>query len=907
METSEVAVGDQRVFDIVMEEESILLEDLVFIGYGTVRKQDLTGAVTALEERDMRRGVQSSPVEMMQGKVPGLNITRDGDPTQSPAIILRGPSSLRSGAAMEPFYVIDGVPGASIDAISPDDIVRIDVLRDASSTAIYGSRAANGVIMVTTRRPTSGEFYINYSGYSAFETVANDIEMMTAEQLRGYLALMNQVPDDDDGSSINWQDETMRSGLAQNHNISLGGAFGESRYSASLGYFTNRGIVKASGRERITGRLSIDHTTLNDRATLGFNISMSQTEDQRNYPNIFGEIYTYLPTMSIRDQNGFFNENLTFSMYHNPLGLIEQDIYENSHRNLISNVTLNLDLFEGLKYNASAAYQSTSSIYNVYHAIRSSVQPGAGGMAQRDYREDSFRQFENYLTYQNVFAGSHDLRILLGYSWQEDNRGAGFRTANSGFVSDELRWNNLLMGATPERLTMDYRYGGSRITYLRMISVFSRINYNYDNRYLFQATIRRDGSSAFGDENQWGLFPSVSAAWRISNEKFMQDQGIFSDLRLRAGYGVSGNSLGFDPMIAQLMYGITGTVFVGGEAITAIGVTRNANPNLKWEETSVLNLGLDFGFMDNRITGTVEVYDKETVDLIWNYPVRVPPYMHSSLLANVGVLSNKGIEFQLDALAVTTDQFNWRTSFNVAHNKNEVVSLSSEEFETPERGVYMAAIGGAGQSGDPTQLIKEGNPLGTFFTRKWAGRDAEGVSMFYDRDGEPQYTVEREDYYMVESAQPRAIFGWSNSFIYGNLDLSLFVRGVYGNKILNGTLAALNSPIIGNRKNLPVFTLDEPINDYNSFFYSDRYIEDGSYLRLDNATLGYTIDISSLGITRARVYIQGNNLFVITNYRGIDPEINMGGLTPGIDAARTSNNAFYPRTRSIMLGLNVNF
>ncbi len=902
MRTQEVSVVDRTDLTIVLEVETLGIEEVVAIGYGTIRKSDLTGAVSVVEEENMNRGVQSSPVEMLQGKVPGLNITTSGDPTQSPSITLRGPSTLRSGAAMEPFYVIDGVPGASIDAVSPDDIVRVDVLKDASSTAIYGSRAANGVIMVTTRRPATGQSYISYSGYGSVETIAKRYDMLSGDELRAYLAEGGQVPQDDDGvSNINWQDEVQRNGIGQNHNLSLGGATENTSYNASVNYFKNDGIIKRTSRERIIGRLSAEQKIFKERLTLGFNLSYANTEDERVPDELYENMLDYLPTQAIYNPDGTFFENLQFSMYQNPVGILHKDFLERTIKNILTNVTLKLEIVEGLAYNASLAYQNASTENRTYHARASAVLPGLNGVAMRDIYSNSFKQFENYLTYDNTFAQKHNLNVLLGYSWQEDTFGNGFRTANSNFVTDDLKWNNMRLGASPEKLSPSDRYGTTTISTLRMISIYSRINYNYDNRYFLQASIRRDGSSAFGTNNRWGTFPSVSAAWRISNENFMQDQGIFSDLKLRAGYGESGNSLGFDPLIARLKYGITGVTYVGGQLIQAVGVTQNANPDLKWETTTVLNIGLDFGFLNNRITGTIEVYDKETRDMINSYPVRTPPYMYPSLLANVGVFSNKGIEFQVDATVIRANKFRWHTSFNIAHNKNEVVSLSNDFFETPERGIYTGGVGGVGQSGDPTQNIMEGRPLGSFFTRKWAGRDAEGVSMFYDAEGVAQYTVTRDDFDFVGSAQPKALYGWGNTLTYGNIDLSFFLRGVYGNDILNTTLAALNYPSGATRFNIPRFTLDEPVNDYNAFFISDRYIESGSYLRLDNLTLGYNFSISNIGIKSIRVYFTGRNLFTITNYRGLDPEINMGGINPGIDT-----KGIYPQTRSFILGLNVN-
>jgi iron complex outermembrane receptor protein len=494
------------------------------------------------------------------------------------------------------------------------------------------------------------------------------------------------------------------------------------------------------------------------------------------------------------------------------------------------------------------------------------------------------------------------LTLLGGYSWEENKLNDGFQAANSNFVTDDLLYYNLSLGSSPDKVTNDERFGTATIQTLRLISFYARVNYQFADRYLLQATVRRDGSSAFGSNNQWGTFPSISLGWRISNESFMKNQSLFSDLKLRVGYGVSGNSLGFDPMIARMKYGLTGVTYINGNQVQSIGVTQNENPDLKWESTAMTNIGLDFGFLKNRITGTIEVYNKLTSDLIWYYPVKVPPYLYPYLWANVGEISNKGIEFQIDATPVQSEKFRWTTTFNISSNKNEVTSLSNDQFETPETGIWTAAIGGKGQSGNPTQIIKEGYPLGSFFLRKWAGRDASDVSLFYAENGDKLRVVTVNDFVIAGSAQPDLLFGWNNSFSYKKFDLSFFFRGVAGNKILNGTLAALNDVNYAASNNIPKFSLSEPIGDINSFYYSDRFLENGSYVRLDNATLGYTIDLSKIKLKSARLYITGNNIFIITKYRGVDPEINMGGIEPGID-----NNNFYPKTRSYILGINLNF
>ena len=901
MKSMEIEIGNQSTFNVVLLEESYLVDEVVVVGYGRTAKKDLTGAVTVVEPEDMNKGVYSSPTQMLQGKVPGLNITKSGDPAGTASITLRGPSTLRTGAAMEPFYVIDGVPGASIDAVAPDDIVSINIMRDASSTAIYGSRAANGIILITTRRAKTNESYISYNGYVALENVSNRIEMLTAEELRAYLSTVGKTPLDEDGSSTDWQKEVMRTGVSHNHNISFGNASQKTRYSASINYLNNQGIIKTSSMDRITARVSMEQQALDDRLTLGFNLAATETNQHVIREQVFANMLKYLPTIGIYNPDGTYYQNTQNSDYHNPVAILDNDLDDRKINNTLANATLKLMIIKGLTYDASVSYQNTDIKRNVYDKQASTLKIGSNGFAQRSQYANRKKLFENYLTYEKTF-GRHQMKLLAGYSWQEDKLNDGFQAANANFVSDDQLYNNLSLGSSPDKVTNDERFGTATIQTLRIISAYSRLNYQFADRYLLQATIRRDGSSAFGTNNRWGTFPAVSVGWRITNEPFMKDQKLFSDLKLRIGYGISGNSLGFDPMISRMKYGLTGVTYINGQQVQSIGVTQNENPDLKWESTAMANVGLDFAFLKGRITGTLEVYDKETKDLIWYYPVKVPPYLYPYLWANVGEISNKGVEFQIEATPVRTDKFQWTTSFNISSNKNEVKSLSNDQFETPETGIRTGGIGGKGQSGNPTQVIKEGYPLGTFFTRKWAGRDESNVSLFYAANGNKLRVVTVDDFVIFGSAQPKLLYGWTNNFTFMNFDLSAFFRGVAGNKILNGTLAALNDVNYAASNNIPKFSLNEPIGDINSFYYSDRWIESGTYLRLDNATLGYTIDLTRVRIKSARIYLTGNNIFVLTKYRGVDPEINMGGIEPGID-----HNNFYPKTRSFLLGLNLNF
>jgi len=645
--------------------------------------------------------------------------------------------------------------------------------------------------------------------------------------------------------------------------------------------------------------MNVEQKAFNDKLTVGFNLTNATTNKQFVRADVYANMHKYLPTVSVFKPDGTYFENTQNSNYYNPVAMLNNDLNFLKTINQLANFTLKVNIMPWLTYNASASLQTTENQHNQYSKAASTLHLSANGYAIRSEYTNKSTLAENYFTFDKTY-GIHSVKVLAGYSWQEDKINDGFQNANSNFISDDLLYNNLSLGSSPDKVTTADRFGTATIQTLRIISFYSRLNYQLNNKYLLQATIRRDGSSAFGANQQWGTFPSASVGWKIINESFMSNLKAVSDLKLRVGYGISGNSLGFDPMISRLKYGVTGTTYINGVQLQAVGVTQNENPDLKWESTAMANVGLDFGFLENRITGTIEAYSKQTSDLIWSYPVSTTKYLYSSLIANVGKISNKGIELQLNAIPVKTNNFQWTTSFNISHNVNKVVSLSNDLFPTFTE-IRTAGIGGKGQSGNPAQILKEGEPIGTFFVRQYAGRNIQGISLFYKANGDTSKVVTVEDFKQSGNAQPKFMFGWNNTFTYKNFDFSFFLRGVSGNKILNSTLASLNDVNNASNNNIPKFSLGEPGTDINSFYNSTRYIESGSYIRMDNATLGYNFKIRSAKIKSARLYITSNNLFVITKYRGIDPEINLGGIEPGID-----NNNFYPKTRTFMLGINLN-
>lgn len=926
-ETEEIPVEGRSVIDVQLMEDIQTLSEVVVVGYGTDSKKNLTSAVNTVKPDELNRGAISDVGQLLQGKVPGLNISRSGDPNRAAAIVLRGASTLRDGA-QSPLFVIDGIIGADISLIAPDDITSIDVLKDASATAIYGNRAANGVIMVTTRRPVKGEGQLSYSGYVSVDKVSHQYEMMDANQLRAFASANGLAlnPQDDLGVNTNWQDEVQRStAISHNHNLSLSGGSDKTSYIASLNYYNQEGIIRESGLKRVVAKVAIDQKAFHDKLKLGFTI-MNSFNDARYVPyrnTVLAQMISYLPTVPVRNDDGTYFQFTTNNHQndHNPVAMLNNATERSKYNTLLGSFKAELQLPFNLTYHVQGSYQNLTTNYGAYYnsyftstfeSVRSTPDPpgnpyyinitGVDGLAIRNTYQYVTKIFESYVSW-DAESGNHNFNAVLGYSWQENTNGDGFQATSTNFPTDDIGYNNLGLGNPYAIADFKVDFGPSYYDQIRLISDFARFKYDYANRYLLQLSIRRDGSSAFGENNRWGYFPSVGVAWRLSQENFMNASNLFSDLKLRASYGVTGNSAGFSAYTTKLLYGFVGTTEYQGNTINAISAIQNENPDLKWEKTATANIGVDFSLFSDRINGSLDVYDKRTTDVIYPYPVNTNQYLYPVLVANVGEVSNKGYEVSLSAKVVERGGLTWNSTLNLAHNKNEIVTLSNGTFKADSIRIFTPD--GGGQSGSTIQVLMSGQPLGTFYTYKYAGKDENGVSQYVQSDGtltsDPQ-ELGVEDYQILGNGQPKLLLGWSNSFTYKNFDLNIFFRGVFGSKIMNVTRADLFRPSTATINNIPVEVGSESVDDFNSYRYSSRFVENGNYLRLDNATLGYNFKNLGQDVKRLRLYVSVNNLFVITKYKGIDPEINQGGTAPGVDARN-----FYPKTRTFLVGVNASF
>lgn len=910
----EVAARSGKV--VVLAEDNKVLNEVVVVGYGSMRRKDVTSSITTVKSEDLNVGVMTTPAQMLQGKVAGLVVSTSSNPNESPAITLRGASTLRTGDAMQPYYVVDGVPGVDLSLISVDDIASIDVLKDATATAIYGSKAANGVIIVTTKKGKTGAAHVSYNGYVAVENVAKDLDLATAADLRNYAKANNFELVNDEGANTDWQKEVERTGFSHNHNLAVSGGNDKSNYNVSLNYLSHEGVITGTDMERFTARALAQSEVLKDHLTLSLGVNVSQTTSNEvptgsNGASVADAMVYYSPTQPVKNEDGSWFRSNSVSQYYNPVSMIYEDIQKTVYKRMQLTGKADLKIIDGLTWSANFSYMTDQSTQSIYHSTQSQIV-NSNGEATRNTYFGNKKVFETYGNYQKTFAGKHRLGVMVGYSWEETNTNDGFGVTVKDFYNDYVKYYNLSYANTIDG--MNGVESGAEST-LRMISLYGRANYSFDSRYNFQATLRRDGSSAFGRNNRWATFPSVSASWRLSEEELIKNLHVFDNLNLHLGYGVSGNSLGFDAYTALQTYGVSGWFqYTDANGVTSnkhtLGATSNANPDLKWERTGMFNIGLDFGFFNNRLNGTIEYYDKRTSDLIYYYPVSTNRYPFGTMTANVGDISNKGIEITINAVPVKTKDFTWETTLNLSHNKNVVEKLSNQLFSVDY--IPQADANIASNSGVNIQRIMEGCPIGQFYTYEWAGYNEDGISQFYvhdpetgERTGETTIQPTETDQTKTGSAQPKLTYGWNNTLTYRNWSLNMFFQGVLGNKIFNVLRAQYNTvSLISQGKNVLKEALtDQKYGDVNAQYPSDRYLENGSYLRLSTLTLAYNFGNISDWASNLSIYATCNNLFTVTEYKGTDPEVSLGGLTPGIQW----RDNYYPHTRTFMLGLKVNF
>ncbi|MDD3658570.1 MAG: TonB-dependent receptor [Lascolabacillus sp.] len=898
MRTEIIPVRGRTQIDVELTDDTELLDELVVVGYGEQRRREITGSVTNVTSENFNQGVTRDAADLLQGKVAGLQITTpSGDVTDGTRIRLRGVSTLQNDQG--PFIVIDGVPGGDLQTVAPQDIESISVLKDASSAAIYGSRSAGGVILITTKRGSGVKPRVSYDGYVAVSQIANKPDLLTAEEWRDYARTSGSDASvyDRYNASTDWFDEITRDAFSQNHSLSLSGGGSNNNYRASFNYLKRDGVMKDNNMDRYNFRFQIMQRAIGDRLRIG--LTGSATVRDFRVPNRrnFVLAYNMLPVYPVKTSDGEWFDTREYDQG-NPVR--NQQYNENNRKNVqfYGSGDILFNLAEGLDIKTMLYKERRAEEGSRYNNSETEAGRDDGGYAQRENRIWDKHLMEWLLDYSTSFGANeqHGFNAMAGYSWEE-NEYSYMMAANRSFTTDLLGANNLASGQGLRPTDV-----GSARNMSRLISFFGRVHYSYQSKYMVTATVRRDGSSKFGANHKWGIFPSVSAAWGITEEAFMNDVEWVDEMKLRVGYGVTGNQSGLDPYKTLQLYGTSGTYYDNGAWLTAYRINQNANPDLKWEETAMFNVGLDFLLFNNRLSGTIEWYDKRTKDMLYTYRVPTPPFLHSEMMANVGDMKNTGIELALSLDAIKTSDFKWNTSVTAAHNKNEITSLSDDVYTTSRILVGDAWVRGG--SGRTTHVVEEGYPVGQFYGPEFIRIDEDGKYVFRDSDGNETNAVTAEDYTYIGSAQPDLTFGWSNLFRYKRWDMSFFLRGTFGNKVLNmgrmtyghpGYLIganALNDPLIHQLKVVPE--------------YSSLYVEDASHIRLDNASIGYTFKTENLNwLENARVYATGQNLFLITKYKGLDPEVDENrnnGLAPGVE-----DREYYPKARTYSVGITLTF
>lgn len=910
--TQEVKVSNRSVVDIVLKDDMQALEEVVVVGYGTMKKSDLTGSVSSITSDNFKLGTDLTPQQLMQGAFSGVNISQNsGKPGGSNTIRVRGGTSIT--ASNDPLYVIDGVPistsagvnqsniGSSttdffdqepinpLSNINPNDIESINILKDASATAIYGSRGANGVIMITTKKGKAGMRQLDYSFNLGVSTVAKKLDVLTGDEYRKTVSELGLTLDDK-GQNTDWQDVIFRTAISQNHYVSFMSGSENTSYRASGGYSNQNGVMEGSGMKSANARMNINHKALNDKLKLNMNISYGETNsDQAPVSNTVGsemgssmlyEAYVFNPTYPIYNEEGDYYDVPPYRV--NPASFSKELLDERATSQFLGNLTADWNFYKPFTLQVNAGYNKNTINRNSYISKSNLLGNGNNGYVTVQKLSDYSKLLETILKYNQSF-GKHNIDAMVGYSWQYFYS-EGQTTKAYGFLSDNFKWYSLAAAQTVESVSS---YAESNT----LISMYGRINYNYADKYLLTATVRRDGSSRFGSGNKWGIFPSVAASWRISQEDFFQND-IMSDLKLRASFGITGSQEIGNYNSLSTLGASTNGYLVGGEKITIVLPQQYTNPDLKWEQTAQTDIGIDFGFLNGKIRGSIDYYYKKTTDLLLS--VAVPsPSLITTQIANVGTVTNQGIELDLSFDLMRTKNFAWDANLNLSHNKNEVVSLSNGQWTGDN--MQVAPCQGQGLSGTYAQLIMPGQPIGTFYGKRFIGV-VDGVEQFAN-DGEPE---------VIGCAQPDLTFGLGTNLQYKNWTLSLNFRGSIGNDVYNCT--ANNLAYLSNLpgRNVLKEAVTSGVNRDQAKVYSSRFIEDGSFVRLDNLSLGYNFSLPKLYISNARVFVSAQNLFVITGYSGADPEVNSEISRTGV-APLGVDYLSYPKARTFSMGINLSF
>lgn len=916
-----------KAASVVLKEDDKMLNELVVIGYGTQRKGDITSAVASVKAEDFNAGKIGDAAELVKGKIAGLSVVNtSGDPNAKSSIMLRGVTTLVGNVS--PLILINGIEG-DLNTVAAENIESIDVLKDASAAAIYGTRGANGVILITTKSGHRDQrAKVSYNGYGSLSQWTKKADFMDTHDV-----IYGKTSQQYLGYDTDWlKAVTRKAGYKHNHDLQVSGGGKNSAYAASVQYSKEEGIMRKTGREDFKMQLDYTQFMWKDVLKLNFNALFTRGKNSHNDPAYaYRQAIIRNPSEPVYNEDGSYYENFNKLQYYNPVEL-QNEVDGNTRSRftqLVGNVTLepikgwqtNLMISWGEGVGSSESY-TTSKHYSL-------VRNGWNGYASKSEDNSLSKNLELTSNYKHTWD-KHRFDAIVGYSYLY-NEYDGFNAANQDFSTEAFLYNNLGNGSFLTSET-NHAWMGSYRNSEKLIGFFGRVSYGFNDLYNILVSVRHEGSSKFGANHKWATFPSVSAGWNIMNEKFMAPaQDWLDNLRLRIGYGVTGITPN-ESYLSQNVYNFAGygdVLSMDGKWIKTLEVAQNPNKDLKWETTREWNFGVDYGFFRGRLRGTLDFYIKTTNDLLYDYAVPVPPNLYGYTLANVGSMRNTGVELAITAIPVQTKAFSWETTLTASHNSNKLLNLSNDLYETDN----FQEVGGIS---DPisvaTHCMEVGHTLGDYWGLKFVGYDKEGFALVEAKDDEGNWTVKqfnanlntRSNRQRLGNGMPKVVLGWSNTFRYRDFDLSMQFTGQFGYKILNAMRCFYeNNSIAYNRLKsaadlMPAINPDgTPALDNNGAqihvvrssamgqgFWSD-HLENGNFLKMTNLTLGYNVPLSGNiknYISRMRIYLNATNLFTITGYSGIDPEVSNWFMAPGID-----DRDKYPTTRSYSVGLSLDF
>ncbi|WP_299778073.1 TonB-dependent receptor [uncultured Formosa sp.] len=929
-----VTITDQKTLNISLVEDASELDEVVVVGYGSQKKSDITGAVSSVKSADLTAFPVLNAEQALQGRAAGVVVQSNngGEPGAPISIKIRGNTSIN--ASSSPLIVVDGFVGASMP--QANDIQSMEVLKDASATAIYGSRGSNGVVLVTTKKGKSGKLVVELNSTYAINSISNELDLLNADEFADY---QNQIRTNNGVSSAytqgdsdtDWQDLIYRSGSTQNHQLSFSGGTEKINFYASANYFNQEGILINSDFERATFLTNVD-AQVTDKLKLGMNLFGSRgtkngaaTQSNGSVSAGGDDVITlamrYAPDQGVYNADGTYNYgNTVGDPVDNPYAVAKERIDETKADDFRANFYANYDILENLTFKTTFGLSTENSTRGIYlPSVLTQTAGGDNGRASVETDRETSVLSENYLTYTKEI-GKGNLTVLAGYSYQKTVN-ENFYTEATGFISDSFSYYGL--SSATNVLTPD-----SSISTVEIQSQFGRLNYDWDDKYLITATVRRDGASNFAENEKYAIFPSGALGWKLSNEDFLKDSETISNLKLRASYGVTGNpSIGAYESLARFE-----TLYASsnGETVSAITPEQAANPDLKWESSYQANFGVDVAFLNNRISFSVDYYNIDTKDLILtdNTITEYLGYTGDDILANIGEINNRGFEFAINTRNITNDNFSWSTDFNIAFNKNEVVNLANGAdlfFDaTPS---YW--------SHDRSYVLREGEEVGLFWGYEYEGvyqgndlpegtatlsGGVAGDPLFADLDGSGDITS--ADRTTIGNPNPDFTFGFTNNFSYKNFDMSIFFQGSQGGEIFNLTDSQLTNGDANTTKkyynnawtSTNTDTNDPRVGNNSNREVSSRFVEDGSYIRLKNIAIGYNLPsdvIEKFGLEALRFSVSAQNLLTFTSYSGLDPEVNYYGRGGDNNTSANTAQGFdfgnYPTVKSVNFSLNLKF